>query len=378
MNGIGCTIAEMETRLVASTSSGAATVLWLQDSESPVSSQTRAAGAIWPAWRPRHGTLSWSEADDRTLMVVDGKEVPGASHQPARFIGPGLPHYPLWSPDGRALAYVVPDGQSLNLRVWTVGEPDARELVSGAPIFSSWLPGGDALVVHHGASLRIFETSSVSSPTTLSESAAGFRAPAVSGDGSRIAWAEVRSGAVHVMECDVETRAVRELRVLPAGVALCYAADGRLLAASSASPESPAFASIVDVERGASLIRSVMTAFWLSPDVTKLVTLHPSFTGDGRYQAKLWDHAGRALGATEAFVPSAQFGMVTNFFDQFSLSHPLWSADSRWFGLPGRFPTDSPHPAFSDGVQDYVWLWDTVHGVVHRRVAPGSMLTFER
>lgn len=368
----------MGTRLVVTTASGAANVLALQDGESPVSLQAGAAAAFWPAWRPGHGTLSWSEAHDRTRLVVDREEVPGASHQPARFIGPGLPHYPLWNPDGRVLAYVVPDGQSLSLRAWTVGEPDVRELVSGAPIFSCWLPGGDALVVHHGASLQIFDASSASSPTTLSESAAGFRTPAVSGDGSRIAWAEVRSGAVHVMECDVATRAIRELRVLPAGVALCYAADGRLLVASSTSPESPAFASIVDVERGARLIRSVITAFWLSPDATRLVTLHPSFTGDGRYQARLWDHAGRALGATEAFVPSAQFGMVVNFFDQFSLSHPLWSADSRWFGLPGRFPTDSPHPAFSDGVEDYVWLWDTVDGIIHHRVTPGSMLTFER
>lgn len=368
----------MESRLVVTTGSGAANVVSLQDGESPVSSQSRATGVIWPAWRPGYGTLSWSEAHDRTRLLVDHQEVPGASNQPARFIGPGLPHYPLWSPDGRGLAYVVPDGQSLSLRVWTVGAPDARELVSAAPIFSCWLPSGAALVVHHGASLQIFETSSVHSPTTLSESAAGFRTPAISDDGARIAWAEVRSGAVHVMECDVETRAIRELRVLPAGVALCYAADGRLLIASSASPESSAFASIVDVERGTRFIRSVMTAFWLSPDGTKLVTLHPSFTGDGRYQARLWDHAGRALGATEAFVPSAQFGMVMNFFDQFSLSHPLWSADSRWFGLPGRFPTDSPHPAFSDRVEDYVWLWDTANGVVHRRVTPGSMLAFER
>lgn len=209
---------------------------------------------------------------------------------------------------------------------------------------------------HQGTVLQRFDLES-GEQIVFSQSAAGFRTPAVSPDGSRVAWAEVRDGAVHVIESPTEGPEPRDLRTYNAGVVLSYVSDGRLIAAVGSSPESLAFASLQDVHSGDTLVRALLTAAWFAPDGLKVVSLHPAFTGDGRYQAKLWDGAGRPLGATEPFVPSAQVGTVVNFYDQYQLSHPVWSADSRWFALCGRFATDGPHPAFHDGIQDYVWLW---------------------
>lgn len=271
----------------------------------------------------------------------------------------------------------MPDGRSLVLKVWTPGNDDASALLAGAPIFPAWLPSEEVLFVHHGTVLQRFDVET-GEQVVFAQSAAGFRTPAVSPDGSRVAWAEVRDGAVRVFESPSDRPEPRELRSYGAGVVLSYVAGGRLIAAVGSSPESLAFASLQDVHAGATLIRSVLTAAWFSPDGSKVVSLHPTFTGDGRYQAKLWDGAGRPLGATEAFVPSDLVGTVVNFFDQYQLSHPLWSADGRWFALAGRFATDGPHPAFQDGLNNYVWLWDTASGSVNRRAVPGSIVSFAR
>ena len=367
----------MEIRLVATTAQGSATILVLPG-DSPVPSEAGTPrAAMWTAWRPGHGSLTWSQVDDGASLRAGDEEVPGATTRPALFLGPGLPHYALWSSGGRRLAYVVPDGRSLVLKVWTPGEPDATALVSAAPTFPAWLPSESVLFAHHGTVLQRFDLES-GEQTVFSQSAAGFRTPAISRDGSRVAWAEVRDGAVHVIESPAVEPEPRDLRSFSAGVVLSYVSDGRLVAAVGSSPESLAFASLQDVHTGNTLVRAVLTAAWFSPDGSKVASLHPAFTGDGRYQAKLWDGAGRPLRATEPFVPSAQIGTIVNFYDQYQLSHPVWSADSRWFALCGRFTGDGPHPAFHDGIQDYVWLWDTVSGVVTRRAAPGSIAAFER
>ncbi|MFN8616150.1 MAG: hypothetical protein U0837_03560 [Dehalococcoidia bacterium] len=367
----------MESRLVATTALGSTTVLTPPGDAQASPEANTPRTAMWTTWRPGHGSLTWSQVDEEASLRADGQEVPGATTRPPLFLGPGLPHYALWSGRGRRLAYVVPDGRSLVLKVWTPGEPDAKALLAAAPVFFAWLPSENVLFIHHGTVLQRFDLES-GEQVVFSQSAAGFRTPAISPDGSRVAWAEVRDGAVHVLESPAAGPDPRDLRSFNAGVVLSYVSDGRLIAAVGSSPESLAFASLQDVHASRALVRAVLTAAWFSPDGSKVVSLHPTFTGDGRYQAKLWDGTGRALGAIEPFVPSAQVGTVVNFYDQYQLSHPVWSADSRWFALCGRPATDGPHPAFHDGIQDYVWLWDTVSGTVTRRAAPGAIAAFER
>lgn len=367
----------MENRLVTTTGRGAIRIVAVANDGGVSVEERGSRDAMWATWRQGHGTLTSSRVGDSAALLADGEDVPGATTSPPLFLGPGLPHYALWSPRGKRLAYVVPDGRSLVLKVWTPRDSGATALTAGAPIFPAWHPDEDIVFVHHGTALQRYDLES-GEQLVFSQSAAGFRTPALSPDGARLAWAEVRDGSVLVLESPAARAEPRVLRSFGAGVVLFYAATGRLLASVGSSPESLAFSAIVDVETGRQLIRSVMTAAWCAPDGSKIATLHPSFIGDGRYQAKLWDASGRTLAATEPFVPSVHAGTMVSFFDQYQLSHPLWSADSRWFAFSGRFATEGPHPAFHDGIEDYVWLWDTAQREIHRRIAPGSTAAFER
>ncbi len=366
----------METRFVSSTAQGASTIETVPGGDGIPNPGVALTGAHWTTWRPRHAALTWSRVDGAAALLLDGHEVPGATTNPALFLGPGLPHYALWSRLGKRLAYVVPDGRALVLKAWTPSDDGLTALTAGAPIFPAWHNEEDVLFVHHGTTLQRFDLER-GEQLVISQSAAGFRTPAVAPDGSRVAWAEVRDGAVHLLESPSDRVEPREVRSFSAGVVPFYLAGSRLMALVGSSPESLSFGALVDPDTGAPVIKSVMTALWPAPDGQKFVALHPQFSGDGRYQARLWDRSGRTLAATEAFVPSAQMSTVVNFFDQYHLSHPFWSADSRWFGLCGRFATEGPHPAFHDGIQDYVWLWDTETGQLERRVTPGSLLAFE-
>lgn len=363
-------------RLLVTTRSGAVTLISLE-SGTPVVRTVPASDALWASWRFGAGEPTWSHASDHAVIQADGVSVPGSYTQPPLFLAPRLPHYFLWSPRGKRLAYVVPDGRSLVLNVWTAGEAAERALVAGAPLFPAWHPGEDVLFVHHGTVLERFDLAS-GEQMVLSNSAAGFRTPAVAPDGTRVAWAEVRDGAVRVMESNGTQDGLAERGSHLAGVVLSYEPPSRLVVSVGSSPESSSFSEVRRGGEASPFLRGTFVASWASPDGSRLVTLQPSFAGDGRYQPRLWDNRGIAVAATEPFVPSADVSTMVNFFDQYTLSHPAWSASGRWFGMCGRFVAEGPHPAFSDGLSDYVWLWDSETGAVHRRVTPGSTLAFER
>ncbi|MEO8539062.1 MAG: hypothetical protein ABI577_04920 [bacterium] len=330
----------------------------------------------WASVRPGTSDATWSSVGSAAELLHGGAPVPGSRTEPALFLAPRLTHYANWSPDGRRLCYVVPDGQSLVLKVWTYGESDARTLTAGAPLFPAWDASGDALFVHNGSSLQVFELVS-GEQRTLSDAAAGFRTPAVNKKSGLIAWADVRDGAVEVMQGTRRGVAERVAR-FSSGVTLAFRpGTDELTVAVATSPESSVFGDLCTAA-GRSLLKGPFVSYWWAPDGSKVLALYPSYTGDGRFQPRLFDAEGNFLRAVEPFIPAPDTATAVGFYDQYGLSHPFWSSDSRWFGMAGRFLTEGPPASFGGGDADQAWVWDTVSGAIERRLAPGSMLAFGR
>lgn len=296
-------------------------------------------------------------------------------------IGARLAHYAAWSPDGGHLCYVVPDGRALSLRTWEPGDAGFHTHLSAAPVFPVWVPGTRWLVCHHGATLTAFNIET-REQRTLSPTASGFRTPAVSTDGSAIAWAEVADGAVVVRQGSLSGES-EVLARLDGGVTLGFRpGTHELFGAVATSPESGVFsyvgllsARVPEPER---LVQGPLVAFWWSPDGQKLASVHPTYSGDGRFQVRLHRADGRFLGAMESLIPSADIATMVGFFDQYAASHPVWSADSRWFGICGKFLSEGPHPSFTGTRPDTAYLWDTVNGGAAFALAEGSLVVFER
>lgn len=254
--------------------------------------------------------------------------------------------------------------------------------LSAAPVFPAWVPGSDWLVCHHGTTLSAFETVT-GEQRVLSTSASGFRAPAVAPDGT-VTWAEVGPSGVTVHAGHVDRAAPsRRLASFPGGVALSVRpGSGDLTVAVARQPETGVFSEVLllgrDEEAPRRIVSGPLVAFWCAPEGERLATLHPSYTGDGRFQVRFADGEGVPLGATEPFIPSGDTATAVTFFDQYAISHPAWSADGRWFGLCGRILREGPHPSFHGRPADRVLLWDSAEGFALTDSTDGQFIAFDR
>jgi hypothetical protein len=338
---------------------------------------------LWPAWRPGVG----EEITASTVAASSSLESGAAGETPAAiagsetvdesFIGPGLPHYALWSPDGRRICYVVADGQRLVLKLWEATAETSRVIVSGAPLFSAWSSDSRWLAVHHGSQLSVVDTQSAEQ-TLVSNFAVGFRAPAWS-DSGRLAWLDARDGSVEIREALVPDPA-ETVGTLNGGAVLAYRPRSDELTAALAGPtDSGAFAEVACLtpERRR-LVKGPLVGFWWSPDGQRLMTLHPTFSGDGRFQLRLHDADGSLVRGSEGLIPAPGTATTLAFFDQYRLSHPVWSSDSRWFVLCASLPREGPAPSFSDRKTSRAWLWDAAAGGSPADLGEATFAAFNR
>ncbi|MGE3075529.1 MAG: hypothetical protein AB7N24_17580 [Dehalococcoidia bacterium] len=347
------------------------------------SAQPAGCDGFWPVPRPG-GEWTASVVDSSGRLehhsAVGTSEVPGATTTPPALIGARLAHYAAWSPDGAQLCYVVPDGRALSLRTWDPGESGFHTHLSAAPVFPVWVPNTRWLVCHHGATLTAFNIET-REQRTLSPAASGFRTPAVSMDGAVIAWAEVSDGAVLVHHGSLSGESEIVAR-LGGGVTLGFRpGTHELFGAVATSPESGVFSYVAHLANGPAqperLVQGPLVAFWWSPDGEKIATFHPTYSGDGRFQVRLHRSDGKFLGAMEPLIPSADIATMVGFFDQYAVSHPSWSPDSRWFGISGKFLSEGPHPSFTGSRRDTAYLWDTAGHGAATPVAEGSLVVFQ-
>lgn len=334
----------------------------------------------WPAWRPgtahavtTHMDLGVPAHPRSELRLISPAErgvvvVPGSVNTAPSMIAERMPHYALWSPAGDRLCYVVPDGRAMALKVWAVGEGDAATLLSGAPVLPAWSPDGRYLVVHHANYVSLIDVST-GRQERLSDAAAGFRTPAFSEDSDWVIWAEGAEGGTVLRARRTrpsESGDVASGPVVEGGVALACVPGTTTLSYAVAGGEDGGVLARIDTvtldEAGfgepSTLLRGPLMSFWWSPDGSTMAVLHPTYSGDGRFQVRFHAADGGLVRAMEATTLSVDTRAMVGFFDQFRLSHPLWSSDGRWFTFGGRVLTDAVAASFSDGGLDQVLVAD--------------------
>jgi hypothetical protein len=344
-----------------------------------------AAHGWWPTWN-RLGEVALSHVETvgeslATLEVFDVRD-PALEPRivsrttPAALIAPRTPHYALWSDDGATLCYVTPSEDGLG--VFTALPGDATSpvrLATGAPMFPAWEPGGPRLALHHGATLTVLEPGSPRQ-TIISERAVGFRTPAFRDDGRILAFAEPAGAGVVIATVDPDGTERQPIAHEPGGVALAFRPSSRELAlAVSRTPEMGVFdeLAVVDsVSRGRRrLHRGPFVAFWWSPAGDRVAVLVPAQTGDGRYQLHIISAEGSVLASAEPIVLSQDLRTVVSFFDQYALSHRLWSPDGSSFALCGRLVSDGVASSFGDPPGDAVYTWAAFRGAPLERLGHG-------
>ncbi len=330
----------------------------------------------FPAWSPGGERVAVIGADTQGAAVFSFQDA--AFSQPVRHYSSQseAPIYLYWSPDGETISFLANrPGVGLALHLAPVGDEDnteeSRLLSTGNPFYWQWTEDSQRLLVHTGLTgedARLGFMAAAEDNLTENLSNPGlFQAPGISASGDYIAYAEIDAserGRV-VLASSTGDEVERELPHQGL-VALSWSPQGDKLALMSpqvAAPHTYGPIRLLDAETGdlTTLVEEVAIAFFWSPDGSKIAYLSPLGGDDGggrqaqaplepMMQVSAQNVQPRAplllnlsvvdveSGVTQqltTFAPSPLFvGQFLPFFDQYALSHRLWSPEGDALALP--------------------------------------------
>ncbi len=338
-----------------------------------LTSEGRSVFFQFPAWSP----------DGRRLAVIGTRlsgggiyvlpDVVGADNVPENqvyFSADETPIYLYWSPDNTSLAFLAnqPRNQMGLKVIASDGGSASRLLATGAPFYWDWSDDGRQLLVHsgedQGAALSLIGVQGETQAGNLATPGA-FQAPGIAAGGRYWAFAEENEGLSALTVVDTQTGERRSFEP-SASMALSWNPMGNQLAFTNGTADSHPFwgpLRVLDVVAGQTrlLTRQTVLAFFWSPDGRSIayITLNGTIEDDGvnalaktRYRA---DRTRRAQ-QTQGFLTLSVVDVVSGqglrlldfeptivfltqflpFFDQYALSHSLWSPDSSALVLPVR------------------------------------------
>lgn len=160
-----------------------------------------------PVWSPDGRRLAFgvSEGDGYAIytMNADGSDL--------RQVVPSSPNAwgPVWSPDGTTLAFSAGSGQNREIYTIAADGTNAHQLTTNEADVTglAWSPDGTQIVftsIHNGTSQIYVMQSDGSNPQRLTQNSANDSYPAWSPDGKRIALTSQRDGneEIYVMQAD--------------------------------------------------------------------------------------------------------------------------------------------------------------------------------
>lgn len=326
---------------------------------------------LFPAWAPDGRNLAVLGTTDRGAGVfVLQDEVEGEITE-LYFSESDAPIYIYWRPDGGAVSYIAPGERSLNL--WLSPPHGGEEpllLAEGQPLYWDWADEHSRLFVHTGtpitgAQLSLVEVDGTAESEDDPSEPGFFQAPAVSSDGAYVAFAELDEGERQLTVSDLEN-GERQSTPHEGTVAMGWSPTEPRLA--FISPRGGALRALqnfygplrlLDAQTGdvRMLVDETVLAFFWSPDGQKIAYFTP---GLGEQVASAPSRARRSLsgkvrrqddelqlslsivhvesGGSQhmvVFRPTDLFlQQFLPFFDQYALSHRLWSPDSAALVLP--------------------------------------------
>lgn len=356
----------------------------------------------FPAWSP-DGTrvAAVATADDAGSIRVYGSGPDASAEGTTLYTSEdAAPFYLYWAPDGRSITFLTAEGPGIALRSAPAdGSAEASVLREGAPMYWAW-EEPDRMLVHTGADPDAFLGAVRPDGTTISpiEGSWGvFRAPAASDDGRYEAFLEQKPdgrGAVVTTSADGGSR--HEVGVF-GSAAFGFAPSGSRLAfvaADAADRIAPfPFGSLRVLDAATGEVRSLpassVVAFFWSPDGRRIATLGVTSSGDqtagrARLASVRADRAeGDPVPALDGIPVGIRFidveagtatplqlvglsplfvNQVLPYFDQYALSHRVWSPDGTSILLP---------LVGDDGTEVLQVL--PADGSASRVLAPGSM-----
>lgn len=321
----------------------------------------------FPAWSPRDGRIAviGASRDGGTLYVAEDSEAASevGALEPLYVGGRQAPFYLYWSPDASTVSFLANHSEAgIGLYLADVMAGSSRLHALGSPFYWQWSADSRDMFVHtgltgDGAKLTFLDTAPNGDDALADRDnldAPGlFRAPGVSASGDYLAYA--RRNPVGISQViiqnhpDNDTPINRELN--HEGLSsFTWHPTRDLLAVTSpeiASPHSFGPLRLIDAITGdlETISDDTVLAFFWSPDGQHLAYFTPVrarsdgvASRDGGFYAQtgtlLFDVLVLNVDTLESrylysFAPTQVFvGQFLPFFDQYALSHRIWSPAS--------------------------------------------------
>ena len=329
----------------------------------------------WPTWSPDGTKLAASRVQLQSqreatvsIQIIDaitGRANTFYTNEVPALIADGVPHYLYWAPNSRALGFIASTQRGLSLFVSQVSSsasPVQEGLVAvetGAPLYFSWAGDSQGILLHSGQEIKLVSSQADGGPPLILGTDDGFRVPAYSPDGQRLAYAgHDDNGGFLVVASNTGAPEQAQL-VMEVGPfsAFLWSPDGtRLAVADRPDTGGPAFQRLRVVSvtgapediRVESIVEEDLLAFYWSPNGERLAWVALD-TEQQIFEWRVLDGvSGSISGSNRAdpkdlfrFQPSGEYFTLLSFFDQYAYSHSPWSPDSSQLVVAG-----SPEQAF--------------------------------
>lgn len=357
---------------------------------------------LFPAWSPDGQQLAAIGSDEAGGSVVVLADAPAGEAAPRQlyYSEQQSPFYLYWSPDSRRISFLAnhPSGIALQL-VAADGQSASTILSTGQPFYWNWTASSDQLFIHTGlteedARLAFLDVEGPDSSENLARPGF-FQAPGISSDGRYVAYAE-RDEAEARWLIVQDSAAGEVVQRLPHWglTALSWSPSAPQLA--FVAPDEPGFFDagfygslrLLDVATGEvrTLAQDLVLAFFWSPDGQSIAYLTLAGDEEGvtaarpgsskppraakqaqqdiplRLNLVIVDVASGQGRALLTFTPTGLFlRQFLPFFDQYALSHRIWSPDSSALVLPVQ-----------DGGVERIYVVDALSGAA-QPVVRGSI-----
>ena len=345
----------------------------------------------WPTWSADGTKLAASRVvvgEDKTeisVQVLDartGRSETVYENEQASLIADGAPHYLYWTPAGGALSFLAATPTGLSLFVWdgTLGNP-ASLVDQGAPLYYQWSNDGGAMALHVGLDISLARSLAVGTPRQTVQSSGGFRVPAISPSGERLAYAAAADGSMGLYIAPVTdlSQARKIIDVGPFSAFLWSPDESQLMVGDQRNPRVPFFDRLMLVPVGDGTVNTLSTervlAFYWAPTGDKLawVEVNPANREMEWMVSSSDSNGGSDAKRLFSFQPSAEVFIMLSFFDQYAYSHSPWSPDGKSLVVAGSKGEEARRSNGRTPTGDRIYVLDAEGGAAPRDLGPGVL-----
>jgi TolB protein len=316
-----------------------------------------------PTFSPDGGQVAYTSAQRGAMFAVNVYDLNRRAIT-SIFQSPDRPIYFYWLPGGQRIFFLASDGENLKLILAEAHEAKpVRVLLTGLPLFFDWNQALSDLAFHYtppedagpeqvgvmnvtGRDQRVIKY--------VAKGGAPFRGPAWSPDGAHLAYViDNKNGQFELIVAKADGSAPEPMVGLaPTTTALVWSPDSRHLAFSTLKEKGKLSydgINLLDIATGDinTLVSDSVIAYNFSPDGRWLAYIGNTETSNTWNVIAAGGGTGRKLCD---FVATSVESIAYRVFDQYALSHRIWSPDSRalvFAGVmlkEGQAPTDRMPP----------------------------------